>query len=46
MVETYFAIRVYAFYVMVAILGVCAVVLAAIIIADWVKKRLKGDKME
>lgn len=39
MMETYFAIRVYAFYVMLGVLGICGIILLVILIKESNKRR-------
>lgn len=39
MMETYFAIRIYAFYVMLGVLGICGIILLVILIKESNKRR-------
>ena len=39
MIETYFAIRVYALYAMIAALGICGIIILVILTKDRFKRR-------
>lgn len=39
MIETYFAIRVYALYAMIAALGICGIIILVILTKDHFKRR-------
>ena len=39
MMEQYFAIKVYGFYILIALLGILAIVLLALYVADKIKRR-------
>ncbi len=41
MIETYFAIKVFALYAMIALLASCAIIFLGIMIMDTFKKRFK-----